>query len=87
MGSHLKLKVTKTPQPNSTLAAKKTKISGRMMRKLFGTTNPKHQIAVLLPGTDNDSVQVQVTKGEDDLMALADAIRRHPSANTRKEGN
>lgn len=71
MGSHLKLKVTKTPQPNSTLAAKKTKISGSMIRKLFGTTNPKHQIAVLLPGTDIDSVQVQFNEGEDDLMALS----------------
>ena len=86
MGSRLKLKVTKTPQPNSMLAAKKTKVTGRMMRRIFGTTTPQHQIAVLLPGKDIDAVEVQVTREEDDLMALADAISRHPSTVARKAG-
>lgn len=86
MGSRLKLKVTKTPAPDAMLAAKKTKVTGRMMRHIFGTTNPQHQIAVLLPGKDIDAVEVQVTREEDDLMALADAISRHPSTAARKAG-
>ncbi|MGV9196384.1 hypothetical protein ACTOVL_04155 [Arcanobacterium canis] len=87
MGSRLKLKVTKTPEPTAMLAAKKTKVTGRMMRRIFGTTKPQHQIAVLLPGKDIDAVEVQVTrKDDDDLMALADAITRHPSTATRKAG-
>ena len=84
MASHLKLKVTKTPKPESVIAAKKTKISGRMMRKLFGACSPKHQMAVLLPGTDIDSVEVQVHRGEDDLMALADTVRHHPATRSKK---
>ena len=87
MGSRLKLKVTKTPEPTAMLAAKKTKVSGRMMRRIFGSTRPQHQIAVLLPGKDIDAVEVQVTKTEDeDLMALANAISRHPSTVAQKAG-
>lgn len=82
MGSRLKLKVTKTPEPNNLLAAKTTRVSGRMMRKIFGAAKPRHHMAVILPGRDVEGIEVEV-QPTDDLMALADAVMRHPSTSTK----
>ena len=35
----LKIKVSKTPEPNGVVAVKKTRIRNRLLNKLFGTTN------------------------------------------------
>ena len=36
---HLKIKVSRTPEPNGVLAVKKTRLANRLLNKLFGTTN------------------------------------------------
>lgn len=35
----IKIRVSKTPEPNGVVAVKKTRIANRILNKLFGTTN------------------------------------------------
>ena len=71
MARRLQIKIAKAPDPHAAVAARQIHPSKRMMREIFGTTAPRHTMAVLLPGSDAASVEVRVT---DDLMAVADAV-------------
>lgn len=73
MPTKLKIKIAKHPRPAAALAAKEIRPSRRMLRATFGTSQPQHRMAVLLPGSDSTSVEVRVADTDDDLMALADA--------------
>ena len=73
MSTKLKIKIAKHPSPDAALGAKEIRPSRRMLRAIFGTTQPQHRMAVLLPGCDTTSVEVRVADTDDDLMALADA--------------
>lgn len=74
MSPRLKIKIAKHPSPAAALAAKEIRPSRRMLRAIFGTAQPQHRMAVLLPGSDTTSVEVRVADADDDLMALADAV-------------
>lgn len=74
MSTKLKIKIAKHPSPAAALAAKEIRPSRRMLREIFGTSRPRHRMAVLLPGSDTTSVEVRVADTDDDLMALADAV-------------
>lgn len=73
MSCKLALKVTKTPTPDAALAARQIRPSKRLLRQIFGTTDPKHQMAVLLPGSQATSVEVRVDNVTDDPNAMAQA--------------
>lgn len=68
----LKIRVTKTPQVDSAVSAREFRPSRRMMRSIFGTAQPRHKMAVLLPGSDAACVEVRLA--EDDVMAVAEAV-------------
>lgn len=70
--TRLKIRVTKTPQVDSAVSAREFRPSRRMMRTIFGTTQPRHKMAVLLPGSDAACVEVRLA--EDDVMAVADEV-------------
>lgn len=72
MPTNLKIKIAKHPSPAAALAAKEIRPSRRMLRAIFGTSRPKHRMAVLLPGSEASTVEERVA--DDDLMALADAV-------------
>ncbi len=77
MSNALKIRLSRTPDPQAVLAAKKVRLSRRMIKRVFGTTNPHHRMAVLLPGDASDRMEVQFTRTGDDLSALAYAIKAH----------
>lgn len=77
MSNALKIRLSRTPDPQTVPAAKKVRLSRRMIKRFFGTSNPRHHMAVLLPGDAADRVEVQFTRTGDDLSALADAIKAH----------
>lgn len=84
MSNRLKVKIAKRPSPAAALAAKETRPSRRMLRTIFGTTRPRHRMAVLLPGSDTSSIEVRLADTtNDDLMAIADTVR----ATTREGGD
>lgn len=68
----LKIRVTKTPQSDSAVSAREFRPSRRMLRSIFGTAQPRHKMAILLPGSDAACVEVRLA--EDDVMAVADAV-------------
>ena len=74
MSTKLKLKIGKNPNPDAALSAKEIRVTKRMLRAIFGTAQPQHRMAVLLPGADTTTVEVRVADADDDLMALADAV-------------
>ncbi|WP_311777484.1 hypothetical protein [Trueperella abortisuis] len=82
MSNALKIRLSRIPDPEAVLAARKVRLSRRMIKRVFGTTNPCHRMAVLLPGDAADRVEVQFTRTGDDLSALADAIKSHATSPT-----
>lgn len=77
MTTKLKIKVARQPDPDALLAAREIRPSRRLLRKVFGTSKPRHKVAILLPGDDADRVEVQVCEtpdSNDSLMALAEAV-------------
>lgn len=78
MSTKLKLKVGKTPSPDAVLSAREITPSPGMLKRIFGTTSPRHKMAILLPGSDTTEVDIQLIdttrKADDDLMALARAV-------------
>ncbi len=77
MAHKLKIKLAKHPDENSLLAARQIRPSRRLLRKVFGTSRPRHKMAILLPGDEADRVEVQVCETpdpNDSLMALAEAV-------------
>ena len=76
MSTRLKLKISKHPNPDALLSAREIRPSKRILRAIFGTTKPRHTMAVLLPGSEATSVEVNLanTTTDGDLMALADAV-------------
>ena len=76
MTHRLQIRVSKAPNPEAMLSAREIRPSKRMLRAIFGTSRPKHRMAVLLPGSEATSVEVNLanTNTDDDLMALADAV-------------
>ena len=75
MTSKLKIKIARRPDPDALLATRQIRPSRYLLRKVFGRSRPRHKMAILLPGDDADSVEVQVCeKPDDSLMALAEAV-------------
>lgn len=77
MAHKLKIKLAKHPDANSLLAARQIRPSRRLLRNVFGTSRPRHKMAILLPGGEADRVEVQVCETpdpNDSLMALAEAV-------------
>lgn len=72
MSTKLKLKIGKNPNPDAALSAKEIRVTKRMLRAIFGTAQPQHRMAVLVPG--NQVGSVEIVEPADDLMALADAV-------------
>lgn len=83
MSTKLKLKIGKHPNPDAPLSAKEIRVTKRMLRTIFGTAQPQHRMAVLLPGSDTTNVEVQITEPDDDLMALANALDGHAGGEGR----
>ncbi|MGV9197054.1 hypothetical protein ACTOVL_07645 [Arcanobacterium canis] len=74
MSTKLKLKIGKHPNPDAALSAKEIRVTKRMLRAIFGTATPAHNMAILLPGSQTSNVEVQITEPDDDLMDLANAL-------------
>ncbi|MDR6938673.1 hypothetical protein [Arcanobacterium hippocoleae] len=74
MSTKLKVKIGKHPNPEALLSTKEIQPSKRILRTIFGTTKPRHKMAIILPGTEATSVEIQHVEPDDDLMALAHAV-------------
>ena len=58
----VKVQISKTPNPDGVVAAKKTKLSKRLMKKIFGTTSDLTVIAI---GASVEKVTIEdITKGD-----------------------
>ena len=55
----VKVQISKTPNPDGVVAAKKMKLSQRMMRKIFGTTS---NLTVIAIGASVEKVTIEDTK-------------------------
>lgn len=78
----LTLRVSKRPDPTSPLSTRRTHLPKRVLKQIFGTTNPGHQVAIILPGNQVEAVDVRFDETDsDDLTALLDAVQRHPAGN------
>ncbi|WP_165215755.1 hypothetical protein [Schaalia sp. ZJ1691] len=71
----LKLNIDRNiPDDPGIVATQTITLRERLMRLLLGR---RHQITLVVPG---DTVsQIDITESDDDLMALADAVQRHPA--------
>lgn len=82
MSHRIKLRVTKTPDPAASLASKEIRPSRWLLRRIFGTSRPRHKMAILLPGSETANVQVTFAKpnrdgdGLLDVARAADAVKR-----------
>lgn len=75
MSVKLKIRVARQPDPDALLSAREIRPSKRLLRTIFGTSKPRHKMAILLPGSEADTVEVRVSDiADDDLMALAEAV-------------
>ena len=76
----LTLRVAKRPSPEAPASTRTARLPKRVLKKIFGTANPRHQVAIILPGNQVGSVDLQFhTPAVDDLTALMDAVQRHPA--------
>ena len=72
MNTRLKIKVAKKPSEDAMLSARSIHADKRLLRRIFGTSKPNQHIAVLIPGTKTDALEVSLAReSDDDLMALA----------------
>lgn len=78
MRNSLKIRLSRQPDPKAVVAAKEVRLSRRMVKRIFGTTTPRHRMAVLLPGADAQQVEVQFAQTSADSGSLEAAINRHP---------
>ncbi|WP_315512096.1 hypothetical protein [Rothia aeria] len=71
----LKLHIDRNiPEDPGIVATQTITLRERLMRLLLGR---RRQITLVVPG---DTVsQIDITESDDDLMALADAVKRHPA--------
>lgn len=86
-GRHVKVGISPAPNPNADVNLAQMSLRERLMRWLFG---PMQDVTLIVPGHKVDDVTVTTTRqhaqeeaeaelSDDDLMALADAITRHPA--------
>ena len=58
----VKVQISKTPNPDGVVAAKKTKLSKRLMEKIFGATS---NLTVIAIGDSVEKVTIEdITKGD-----------------------
>ncbi len=75
MSKHrLKVSLTKEPNRDALVSTKRIRIRERILRFLLGH---KNELTVLVPG--NQVHSLEIVQPDDDLMALADAVKRHPA--------
>lgn len=75
MSKHrLKVSFTKEPARDALVSTKRISIRERILRFLLGN---KQELTVLVPG--NQVHALEIVQPDDDLMALADAVMRHPA--------
>ena len=74
MSDNLRIQVTQTPDPDAALSVRKFRPTRRMLRSIFGTAEPRHKMAILLPGADTASVEVAVRESDGDITTLAEAL-------------
>lgn len=79
MSAKLKLRVAKTPSPKAAISTKEIRASKRLLRRIFGTKQPGHKMAIILPGSEMTEVDVQFIDSADDDAVLDAAIKRHPA--------
>lgn len=76
----LTLRVSKRPNPTSPLSSKRIHRSKRVLKQIFGTTNPGHQVAIILPGNQVEAVDVRFDETDsNDLTVLLDELQHHPA--------
>lgn len=83
MSTKRKLRVGKKPDPAAAISAKEIRASKRLLRHIFGTSTLRHKMAIILPGSDITEVEVHMPTGDDDLVALAEAVGVTPSGGDR----
>ncbi|QIU87375.1 hypothetical protein [Trueperella pyogenes] len=80
MSKHrLKVSLTKEPPRDALVSTKRISIRERILRFILGN---KQELTVLVPG--NQVHALEIVQPDDDLMALADAVMRHPSNQKRE---
>ena len=75
----LKLHIDRNiPDDPGIVATQTITLRERLLRLLLGR---RRQITLVVPG--NTVSQIDITESDDDLMALADALKRHPAGHKR----
>lgn len=79
MSSKLKLRVDKAPNPEAAISAKEIRANRRLLRRIFGTPQPGHKMAIILPSSDTTEVNVQFIDIPDGDAALDETNKPHPA--------
>ena len=74
MSNNLRIQVTQNPDTDAHLTVRKFRPAHRMLRSIFGTTKPRQQMAILLPGAGTASVEIPVRESDGDMTVLAAAL-------------
>lgn len=77
-----KVLLTKTPDTTGLVSGKRVSLREKILTALLGS---KHNLTVLVPGDQVQSVEIVKPAPDDELLALADAVLAHPCGQKKKK--